>query len=186
MRTTGFLLVIAGVTGLFAAQANKGNSPATSTSTKATTKSIGNLVCRISVQKAEWQQPQAVEVGLVIENRLDSQLSVSVVPSLTLKPFAAAEEPQKSELSYVALWDLDKGTTLPRSATASLQLKPGGSKKVSSDIASLLWSQINSSVLPPSKLFKVVPSGRYSLRLELIGRHGMALCSSNAVDVLIK
>ena len=186
MRTTGFFLIIAGVTCLYAAQATNGNSPATLTSTKAATEGISNLVCRISVQKAEWQQPQAVEVGLVIENRLDSELSLSVVPSLTLTPFAAAEEPQKSEPSYVALWDFDKGTTLPRSATTSLQLKPGASKEVSSDIASLLWSQINSSALPHSKLFKVVPPGRYSLRLELTGRHGMALCSSNAVNVLIK
>ena len=185
MRTTGFLLIIAGVTCLSAAQ-DKANSPATSTSPQATTEGTANLVCRISVQKAEWQPPQAVEVGLVIENRLDSELSVSVVPSLTLKPFAALEEPHKSELSYVALWDLDKGTTLPLSATASLQLKPGSSKKVSSDIASLLWLQIKSSARPQSKLFKVVPPGRYSLHLDLTGRHGKALCSSNAVSVLIK
>jgi hypothetical protein len=31
-----------------------------------------------------------------------------------------------------------------------------------------------------------VPPGRYSLHLDLTGRHGKALCSSNAVSVLIK
>src|SRR5215467_15026578 len=123
MRTICVPLIIAGLTCLCAAQANNGNSPATST--QATQEGIGNLICRISVQKTEWQQPQTVEVALVIENRLDSELSVSVVPSLTLKPFAATKEPQKSELGYVALWDLDKGTRLPLSATASLQLKSG-------------------------------------------------------------
>jgi hypothetical protein len=174
-----------GVTCLYAAQANKGNSPATSPSTQATTEGIGNLVCRISVQKAEWQQPQAVEVGLVIENRLDSELSLSVVPALTLTPLTA-DESQKRDVSYAALWDLDRGTTLSPSSTASLQLKAGSSKKLSSDVASLSWSRMNSSALPQSKLFKVVPPGRYSLRLELTGRHGMALCSSNAVNVLIK
>ena len=179
-------LLAGAVTCLCAGQANQGDSALISTSTQATREEIGNLVCRISVQKTEWQQLQPVEVGLVIENRLDSELSVAVVPSLRLKPLAATEEPQKGELNYLALWDLDKGTTLPLSDTVSLQLKPGSSKNVASDIASLLWSRTNGSVLPDSNLFKVVPPGSYSLRLVLTGRHGKDLCSSNAVGVLIK
>jgi hypothetical protein len=186
MRKIWFRLIFAGVACLCAAQADKGNSPATSASAQATKEGSGNLICSISVQKTEWQQPQSVEVGVVIENRADAELSVPVVPSFILKPHAATEEPQKSELSYLALWDLEKGTTLPLSATVSLQLKPGGLKKVSSDITSLLWSRINWSVLPHSKLFKVVPAGGYSLRLELTGKDGKILCSSNAVGVVIK
>jgi hypothetical protein len=187
VRRVCFPFILAGVvTCLCAAQASQGNPLASSTSTQGTREGIGNLVCTISLQQTEWQQPQVVEVGLVIENRLDSELSVSVVPSLTLKPIAATEESQKSEAGYLALWDLGKGKTLPASATSPLQLKPGDSKRVSSDIASLLWSGINASVPPQSKLFQVVPPGRYTLRLELIGRHGMPLCSSNAVNVLIK
>ena len=187
MRTIWFPFILAGLVAcLCPAQATKGDSAAISTSTQVPKEGIGNLVCSISVQKTEWQGPQAVEASLVIENRLDSELSVSVVPSLTLKPLAGAEESHQSGLSYLALWDWDKGTTLSPSATVSLQLKPGSSKNASSDIASLLWSKINGSVVPHSNLFKVVPPGRYSLHLVLTGRHGKDLCSSNAVSVLIK
>ena len=186
MRKIWFRLIFAGVACLCAAQADKGNSPATSASAQATKEGSGNLICSISVQKNEWQQPQSVEVGVVIENRADAKLSVPVVASFILKPHAATEEPQKGELSYLALWDLGNGKTLPLSATVSLQLKPGGSKKVSSVITSLLWSRINWSVLPHSKLFEVVPAGGYSLLLELTGKDGKTLCSSNAVDVVIK
>jgi hypothetical protein len=185
LRAIWFSFILAGVAiCLCAAQSNKGEAPAIST--QITKKGVSNLVCRISVQKTEWQQPQASEVGLVIENRLDSELSVSVVPALTLRPPATTEEPQKSELGYMALWNWDKGTTLPPSATVPLQLKSGSSKKVFSDIASLLWSRTDESAIPHSKLSAVVPPGRYSLRLVLTGRHGKALCSSNIVNVLIK
>lgn len=186
MRTTWFCLILAGVACLCAAQKQKVASPAASTSAQVTKEGSGNLICSLSVQKTEWQQPHSVEVGVVIENRSDAELSVPVVPSFVLKPLTATEEPQKSELSYLALWDFQKGTTLSLSATVPLQLKPGGSKKVSSDISSLLWSRMNWSVLPHSKLFKVVPAGEYSLRLELTGKGGKTLCSSNAVDVVIK
>jgi hypothetical protein len=186
MRINWFPLILAGMVCVCTAQADKIRSPATSTSAQATKEGSGNLTCNIFVQKTEWQHPQPVEVGVVMENGSDAELSMRVVPYFILKPLAATEEPQKSELSYLALWDLEKGTTLPISATVSLQLKPGDSKKVSSDITNLLWSRINWSVLPHSRLFKVVPAGRYSLRLEFTERDGRTLCSSNAVSVLIK
>jgi hypothetical protein len=186
MRKIWFHLIFAGVGCLCAAQADKGNSSATSASAQAIKEGNGNLICNISVQKTEWHQPQRAEVAVVLENASGTDLSVPVVPSFILEPLAPGEEQQKSELSYLALWDLEKGTTLPLSSTVSLQLKPGDSKKATSDISNLLWSRINWSVLPHSKLFKVVPAGRYSLRLELTGGDGKTLCSSNAVDVLIK
>ncbi len=157
-----------------------------SASAQATKEGSGNLICTISVQKLEWHQPQRVEVAVVVENPSETELSVPVVPSFILKPLAPTEEQQKNELSYLALWDLEKGTTLPLSSTVSLQLKPGDSKKLTSDISDLLWSRINWSVLPHSKLFKVVPAGRYLLRLELTGNDGKTLCSSNALDIFIK
>jgi hypothetical protein len=186
MRTIWFRLILAGVACLCAAQADKGNRPATSASAQATKEGSGNLICSISVQKTEWHQPQRVDVAVVLQNPSETELSLTVVPSFILKPLATMEEQQKSELSYLALWDMEKGTTLPLSSTVSLQLKPGDSKRVTADISSLLWSRINWSVLPHSKLFKVVPAGMYSLRFELTGKDGKTLCSSKAVDVGIK
>jgi len=186
MKTIWFVLILAGTACLCTAQADKRSSPAASPSADATNESSGELICTISVQELEWHQPQSVDVAVIIKNRSETALSVPVVPSFILTPLAHTEEPQKGELSYLALWDLERRTTLPLSSTVSLQMKPGDSRTVTSDLASLLWSRINWSVLPHSKLFEVVPAGRYALRLELTGSNGKALCSSNAVDVLIR
>lgn len=185
MRIVWFCLILAGVTCLCAAHAEKGNSPMTPASAQATKEGSGNLICSISVQKTEWHKPQRVEVAVVLENASEAELSVPVVPFFILEPLAQREQ-QVSELSYSALWNLKIGKTLPLSSTVSLQLKPGDSRKVTSDISNLLWSRFNWSVLPHSKLFTVVPEGRYSLRLKLTESNGKTLCSSNALDVLIK
>jgi hypothetical protein len=187
MKTIWLLLIIiAAMCCLCPAQSEKGDPPTASARVQAIKEGSGTLFCNISVQKLQWKKTEPIEVAVVIENRSESELNVPVVPSFTLKPVAAADEPASSELSYLAFWDLRKGTTLPLSTTVPLQLKRGDSKSITSDIADLLWSRINWSVLPHSKLFAVVPPGGYSLHLELVGNDGKMLCSSNVVDVLIK
>ena len=167
--------------GLIILATTAGLSTAQSGVSDVTKGSSGSLGCKISVQKLHWLQPESAKVAVVIENRSEAGVSVPVAPSFTLKPPA-----QPDELSYVALWDLRKGTTLPVSTTVPLELKAGQSKTIESDVSELLWSRINWSVLPHSKLYAVVPAGKYSLRLDLGGNDGRLLCSSNAVDVLIK
>jgi hypothetical protein len=144
------------------------------------------LTCNIDVRTREWKHPGLIEISAEFENPSETQMDLQAVPSLILRPLVPTEEPLRTELSYRALWDLEKGKTLPVSATVPLRLKGGDSKKIAHDISKLLWSRINSALLPHSSLFKVVPAGRYSLSLELSGNDGKVLCSSNVVEVLIK
>jgi hypothetical protein len=146
----------------------------------------GYLTCSISVQEPEWRESQHAEVALVVENRLGAEVSMRVVPFFELEPLDAVEERRGGEFTYLALWDLEKGTTLPFDATTFLELKTGESTKITSDVASFSWTRFNSSLPPDSGLFRVVSAGKYSLRLELIGRNGRAICSSNAVDVFVR
>jgi len=184
MKTVLFFLMISGAMCQCIAQTDQRDAHEKSASTRA--RKDDSLICSISVDEIGWHEPKPVGVAVVIENRSEADVNVPVVPSFILSPLAPAMDPQKGELNYVALWDFEKGTTLSLSSTIPLQVKAGVSRKINSDIASLLWSRVNWSVLPHSKLYKVVPAGRYSLRLELTGNDGKTLCSSNAVDVTIK
>jgi hypothetical protein len=125
-------------------------------------------------------------VSVVISNRTRDEINVPVVPAFVLKPPAPTEEPLRTELSYVALWDLAKGAVLHPSSAVPLKLEPGDSKKIAVDLSTLLWSRINWSVLPHDKLSVAVPAGKYSLYMQLTGKDGETLCSSKSVDVLIK
>lgn len=183
MKIIWFFLIFVGSLCPCAEQASK--NIAELASAKASKERNSNLDCSISAQSLEWRSPP-VEVSAVIENRSKNALGVPVVPAFVLKPSVPTEESLKAELSYQALWDLGKKTSLPVFSTVFLQLKPGDSRKITVDISKLLWSRMNSSVLPHSKLFEAVPAANYSLRLELTGKDGRVLCSSNAVDILIK
>lgn len=165
-----------------AAQSDKSNSSATAASGK---HGDSKLICSISVKEPDRQAKQSIEVGVVVKNGTDHQLVESVVPYFMLTPLTVMAEAQRNELTYEALWDVEKGTSLPVSSTSLLDLNPGQARKFSLDIGDLLWSRVNWSVLPHSKLLKVVPAGRYSLHLELAGNGGRSLCSSKSVDVHI-
>jgi hypothetical protein len=153
---------------------------------RSTHEGSGTLICNIAIRTREWNHPGPIEISAVFENRSENEMTVRAVPSLILRPPVPAEEPLRTELSYQALWDLEKEKTLPVSATVPLRLKGGDSKKIAGDISKLLWSRINSPLLPHSSLFKAVPAGRYSFSLELSGNDGNILCSSNVIEVLIK
>jgi hypothetical protein len=158
----------------------------TSQSMPNTSASSDGLVCKISLKELQWHRSESVEMTAVIDNHSENPVRVRVVPSLTLKPLAqASNNANLDELSYIALWDIRKGASLPLSTTVQLELKTGQSSVIASDISELLWSRVNWSVLPHSKLFDVVPTGRYLLHLELGTTDGKVLCSSNPLNVLV-
>jgi hypothetical protein len=165
MKTIRLLLIIiAAMCCLCTAHSEKGDPPTASAPVPAIKGGSGILVCSISVQKLQWKKPEPVEVAVVIGNRSESELNVPVVPSFTLKGVAAAAKPASSELRYLAFWDLRKGATLPLSTTVPLQLNRGDSKSITSDIADLLWSRMNWSVLPiPSSLRLSLPEGTHCI-----------------------
>ena len=186
MRTICCFLILAEVACLCSAQAVQESSPGASKLASVTSERSVNLNCSISIQKSEWDRQHPVQVAVLIQNRSQIELNPRIVPSLELTPLKPSEEPLKGGLSYLALWNIETGAPLAPSSTITLHLAPGDSKKVTSNIATLLWSRANWSVLPHSRLFRVVPAGRYSLRLELTGSDGKPLCSSKAVAVVIK
>lgn len=165
-----------------AKQSDKPNSAATAVPGK---HDDSKLICSISVKESDRQAKQPIEVGVVVKNGTDHQLAEPVVPYFTLTPSAVMGKAQQSERTYEAFWDVEKGTTLPVSSTSLLELNPSQTRKFNLDIGDLLWSRVNWSVLPHSKLLKIVPAGRYSLHLELAGNGGRSLCSSKSVDVHI-
>ena len=184
MKIVCCLLILAEVACQCNAQARQETSSGASTLASATSEGSVKLTCSISVQMSEWDRQHPVQATVLIQNRSKIEFKPRIVPLLELTP--PPEEALKGELSYLALWNLETGTPLTPSSTISLHLRPGDSKKVTTDVATLLWSRTNWSVLPHSKLFRVVPPGRYSLRLGLTDSDGKTLCSSNAVPIVIK
>ncbi|HXM68679.1 MAG TPA: hypothetical protein VN911_18265 [Candidatus Acidoferrum sp.] len=170
----------------FAARASDAATPQEPEPADSANEGSGSLICNIAVPTQEWNRPGPIELSATVENRSHTEVNVQVVPSLILRPPVPAKEPLRTELSYQALWDLEKGRALPVSATVPLRLKGGDLKKIAHDISKLLWSRNNSALLPHSSLFNAVPAGKYSLSLELNGNEGKILCSSNVIEVLIK
>lgn len=186
MRAVCSLSILALSASLCVAQASRESPRGESTLASSTSAGGVNLTCSISVQKPGCDPQHPVQVAILIQNRSQLDLNLRTVPSFVLTPLKPAQEPLKEEMSYLALWDLETGAPLPLSSTISLHLPPGDSKRAGSDIAALLWSRVNWSGLPHSRLFRVVPAGRYSLRLELTGNDGKTLCISNEVAIVIK
>jgi hypothetical protein len=185
MKTSWFSLMIVVSLCWGVVQGSKNAPSVYPASTLAREKSGDNLICSISTQSPKWRTPP-VQVIVVVENRSKSALNILAVPAFVLKPLVPAEESLNAELSYLALWDMGKEVTLPLSSTVSLQLKPGESRKITQDASNLLWSRMNSSLLPHSKLFEVVPAGKYVLQLRLTGKDDRVLCSSNEVSISMK
>jgi hypothetical protein len=144
------------------------------------------LVCSLSAQSPTWDKASPVEISIVIENRSDNALRMKMGRSLSLTPADLTEEPQKSELSYVALMDLPAPRSLAVSRAVPLRLGAHGREEVTVGIARLLWTRVNWSVLPHSTLFEVVPSGKYLLQFTITAHNEKDGCSSNALAVEIK
>lgn len=186
MRTVCSLLILVFSASLSIAQASRENPRGESMSSLPTPEGGVKLTCSISLPKPDCDPQHPVQVAILFQNRSELDLNLGTVPSFVLAPLKPAEKPMKGEMNYLALWDLETGASLPLSATSSLHLSPRDSMRVTSDIATLLWSRVNWSSLPHSKLFEVVRAGNYSLHLELTGDDGRILCSSNEVAVVIK
>lgn len=186
MRIILIGLVLTSSVCLCAAQATQNILTASSLSVQPAKKGGDSLICNLTLQTLEWDHSHPVEVSAMVQNTSKASLDVAVVPAFLLKPMVPDQEPLRTEFSYSALWDLEKGVSLPVSATVLLRLKPGEVRKIKVDVATLFWSRINSPVLPHLKLFNAVPTGKYSMHLELTANVGSVLCSSNVVEVVIK
>jgi hypothetical protein len=104
MKVFYVLTLVVGTICLCAVQGGKGTFPS-STGPHVTAKGYP-LACNVSVKNSTWDKNSPVEVSIVIENRSSNTLNMRIVPSLSLTASDVAEEPQRSELSYVALMNL--------------------------------------------------------------------------------
>ena len=144
------------------------------------------VACSISVKTSNWNKNSPVEVSIVIENLSSNTLDMRMAPSLSLTPSDVVEEPQRTELSYGALMNLPGAGSLAMSRTVPLRLRAHAREEVTRDIAKLLWTRFNWSVLPNKALFETVPPGKYLLQFTITASNGSDVCSSNALPVEMK
>jgi hypothetical protein len=186
MKVFYVLTLVVGTICLCAVQGGKGTFPS-STGPHVTAKGYP-LACNVSVKNSTWDKNSPVEVSIVIENRSSNTLNMRIVPSLSLTASDVAEEPQRSELSYVALMNLPGAGagSVAMSRTVPLRLNGHAREEVTWDIAKLLWKRLNWSVLAHSTLFEAVPAGKYQLQFTITASNGRDVCSSNALPVEMK
>lgn len=146
-----------------------------------------SLVCEAFPVTLRWKAPQSVPVSVVITNDSEADMESKAVPAFYLKPVdVAGNGNRQAELTHFAFWDTSTGAALPVSANVTLRLRPRESLKKRVDLAKLVWSRRNYSVLPHTPLFTEVPAGEYFFYSEITSTDGSGLCSSKKVKVLIE
>jgi len=146
-----------------------------------------SLVCEASPVTVQWKAPQSVHVSVVVTNNSEADMESRAVPAFYLKPVElSGDANRQAELTHFAFWDTSTGAALPVSESVTLHLRPGESLKKRVDLAKLVWSRRNYSVLPHTPLFKEVPAGEYFFHSEITSTDGKGLCSSKEVKVLIE
>lgn len=138
------------------------------------------ISCRVSTERG-WKTSGKAIISVVIENTAPVEVGLAAVPAFHL------HQPNHSnpEWDYIALWDLDR-FSLQVSSVVQLRIKAGGHRTAELDVSPLLWSRVDSALLPHSKLFDSVPKGKYLLWLDLTSADGTLLCSSPKVGAEIK